>query len=397
MIRSNRWQSYFSTAAATVLLAACGGGGEPAVPEPKTLPPVSRAPLGLTLAPDPIIDAYVQARLVEGKIPGASIAVMENGRLIYAKSYGYANLASAEPMTPEHRLEIGSISKTFTAVAAMLLVEEGRLDLDAKISTYLGPVLPSWESITVRHLLNHTSGLPENPVASTIDFLQNHVATDAEYVDRYLKIPSTITPGQTWVYSNLGFDVLGLIIGRITGSFYGDYVKAKVFVPLGMDHTRIMAATDTGAGKAMGYRLNDRNQIVALHPPPGELRYLSNAASGIESTALDMAKYDAALRGQTLLRQSSRDAMWTVSALAEAKTGDMRADVNYGLGWFLSTVDTYRKIYHSGGMPAFTSDFIRYQDTGTSVIVLTNESYDRKVPQVMSRGIAKIYHPELPP
>lgn len=348
-------------------------------------------------APDPAVDAYVQAQLVEGKIPGASIAVMDNGRLIYAKSYGYADLQAALPMTPEHRLEIGSISKTFTAVAAMLLVEEGRLDLDAKVSAYIGPVLPSWDSITVRHLLNHTSGLPENPVASTMDSLQNHVATDAEYVERYLKIPSTITPGQTWVYSNLGFDVLGLIIGRITGSFYGDYVKAKVFVPLGMDHTRIMAATDNGAGKAMGYRMNDRNQIVALHPAPGELRYLSNAASGIESTALDIARYDAALRGQTLLRQSSRDAMWTVSALAQAKTGDMRADVNYGLGWFLSTVDTYRKIYHSGGMPAFTSDFIRYQDAGISVIVLTNESYDRKVPQVMSRGIARIYHPELPP
>jgi hypothetical protein len=82
--------------------------------------------------------------------------------------------------------------------------------------------------------------------------------------------------------------------------------------------------------------------------------------------------------------------------LVQAKTGDMRADVNYGLGWFLSTVDTYRKVYHSGGMPSFTTDFIRYQDQGTSVIVLTNQSYDRKVPQVMSRGIAKLYHPELP-
>ncbi|HEY0064299.1 MAG TPA: serine hydrolase domain-containing protein [Telluria sp.] len=399
MTHFHGWRLSLAAASIALLLAACGGGGggdHAPAPAPQSLPVISRSPAGSTQATDAVVDAYVQAQLVEGKIPGASIAVMDNGRLIYAKSYGYARLEGAEPMTPEHRLEIGSISKTFTAAAVMLMVEEGRIDLDAKISTYIGPVLPSWEGITVRHLLNHTSGLPENPDAGPRDRLQNHVASEAEFLEVYMKVPATGKPGQTWSYSNIGFDLLGLIMGRITGRFYGDYVKEKIFVPLGMDHTRIMSATDDGTGKAMGYTMNDRQQIVALRHPAGVVRFLSMAASGIESTALDIAKYDAALRGDTLLRQSSRDAMWTVSALAEARTGDMRADVNYGLGWFLSTVDTYRKIYHSGGMPAFTSDFIRYQDAGMSVIVLTNQSYDRKVPQVMSRGIAKIYRPELP-
>jgi D-alanyl-D-alanine carboxypeptidase len=342
------------------------------------------------------IDAYVQARLIEGNMPGAAVAVMENGRLIYAKAYGYADLASKTPMTPEHRLEIGSISKTFSTVAAMLLVEEGKLDLDAKIDTYIGPVLPSWEGITVRHLLNHTAGLPENPDATMMKYLQSNVVPASEFLAQYKTVPGTGKPGEVWSYSNIGFDVMGLILGRVSGKFYGDYLQEKVFGPLGMRNTRIMGPNDIGAGKATGYIHDSANMVAPYRPSPARLQYLSMAASGVESTVLDMAKYDAALRGGTLLSQSSRDAMWTVSALVQAKTGDMRADVNYGLGWFLSTVDTYRKVYHSGGMPSFTTDFIRYQDQGTSVIVLTNQSYDRKVPQVMSRGIAKLYHPELP-
>lgn len=381
-------------ASAALLLCACGGGES--TPDPRSLPPVSMSPAGSTQPANATLDAYIQAKLVEGKIPGASVAVMENGRLLYAKSYGYADLESRTPMTPEHRLEIGSITKTFSTVATMMLVEEGKLDLDAKISTYIGPVLPSWEAITIRHLLNHTSGLPEDPDSATTSTLQGHVAPEAEFLELYKKVPATRAPGQAWSYSNLGFDVLGIILGRVSGKFYGDYLQEKVFGPLGMRSTRIMGPADTGAGLAMGYRVNSHGQITPLRHTPGELQYLSMAASGIESTALDMAKYDAALRGDTFLSQSSRDAMWTVSTLVEARTGDMRADVNYGLGWFLSTVDTYRKVYHSGGMPAYTSDFIRYQDAGFSVIVLTNESYDRKVPQVMSRGIAKLYKPELP-
>ncbi len=392
----NRWHFRAVAASTALLLCACGGGDPPPAPDPVSLPAISMSPAGTTQAVNAEVDAYVQAQMVEGKIPGVSMAVMEHGRLLYAKSYGYANLEAKSPLTPDHRLEIGSITKTFSAVAAMLLVEEGKLDLDAKISRYIGPVLPSWEAITVRHLLNHTSGLPENPDETNRVFLQGHVATEAEFLDTYKKVPSITPPGQVWSYSNVGFDVLGLILGRVSGKFYGDYLQEKVFSPLGMRNTHIMGPTDKGAGKAMGYRMNERQQIEALQHPPGVLQYLSMAASGIESTALDMAKYDAALRGDTLLRPSSRETMWTVSALVEARTGDMRADVNYGLGWFLSTVDTYRKVYHSGGMPAFTSDFIRYQDQGMSVIVLTNQGYERKVPLVMSRGIAKLYRPQLP-
>ncbi|HEU4776799.1 MAG TPA: serine hydrolase domain-containing protein [Telluria sp.] len=396
MTNSNARRILLAAATAAFFLSACGGGGQSDTPDPVTLAAISTSPAGSTQPANADIDAYVQAKLIEGRIPGISIAVIDNGRLLYAKSYGYANLEAKTPMTPEHRLEIGSISKTFTAVAAMLLVEEGRLNLDAKISTYIGPVLPSWEMITVRHLLNHTSGLPENPDSATMNALQNHVAPESEFLERYRNIPAVTPPGQIWSYSNIGYDVLGIILGRVTGKFYGAYVQEKVFGPLGMEHTRIMGPADNGSGLATGYQRNSHQQIEPRRLAPGELQYLSMAASGIESTALDLAKYDAALRGDTLLRASSREAMWTISALVAARTGDMRADVNYGLGWFLSTVDTYRKVYHSGGMPAYISDFIRYQDQGMSVVVLTNQGYEGKVPQVMSRGIAKMYHPELP-
>ena len=384
-----------TAALAAFLLVACGSGATP--PELPVLPAVSTSPAGMTQADNAAVDAYVQAKMVEGNIPGVSLAVMDNGRLLYAKAYGYADLAGRTPARPEHRFEIGSISKTFVTMATMLLVEEGKIKLDEKISTYIGPVLPSWEAITIRHLLNHSSGLPEYPTDAARAIVEGtRIVPEEEILTLYKTFPAQRAPGLSWSYSNVGFDVLGIIVSRVSGKYYGDFLQERVFGPLGMHDTRIMTPVVNVPGKATGYLLNDRKRLEADVPSASLRNYLSLGASGVESSALDLAKFDAALRANTLLTAASRDAMWTATVQVRAQTATASA-IDMGLGWFMSMESGHRRIGHSGGMPGYICDIVLYPDDGISVVVLTNQGFGvGAVPSAMSRHIAKMFRPELP-
>lgn len=351
---------------ASVLLVACGGGEKP--PEPVVLPAVSTAPAGMQQADNTAVDAFIQAKMVEGNIPGVSLAVIDNGKLLYAKSYGYADLAGRVPARPEHRFEIGSISKTFVAVATMLLVE-----------------------------VNHTSGLPEYPTdASRLIVEGERIVPEADILTLYKTFPAERAPGISWSYSNVGFDVLGIIVSRVSGKYYGDFLQQRVFGPLGMHDTRIMTPAAMATGKATGY-----DHVNGKQPQPevqsASLRnYLSLGASGVESSALDMAKFDAALRAGTLLTPASREAMWTGTVQVRPANGSASA-IYMGLGWFFSMESGHRRIGHSGGMPGYICDFVLYPDDGMSVVVLTNQGFGQgAIPSFMSRAVARMYHPELP-
>jgi D-alanyl-D-alanine carboxypeptidase len=316
--------------------------------------------------------------------------------VLYAKAYGYANLEAAVPAKPEHRFEIGSITKSFAAVGIMLLVQDGKIALDEKIGAYLGSVPAAWEPITVRQLLTHTSGMQEYPDAATFKSLEGAgILSEAEMIEVAKRIPLQHAPGTVWSYSNIGYDVLGAIIRHASGKEYGAFLQERVFGPLNMRDTRVFRAGDSGIGAATGYVKKGERFTVHVQTPAMR-NYLSLAASGMESTALDMAKFDAALYGNTLLTAASRAQMWAIGALVQPAASPTDADINYGLGWYLSTVDGHRKVYHSGGMPSFITDFIRYPDDGISVVVLTNQGTIGREPQQMSRYLARMFRPGLP-
>lgn len=381
---------------ASVLLAACGGASDPSAQSERALPVIS-TPFANTPQTDNVaVDDYIQAQLLSQKIPGLSLAVIQDGKIIYAKAYGYANLESATPARPEQRFEIGSISKQFAATAVMMLVEEGKIVLDEKVSRYLGALPVSWDRMTVRHLLNHTAGLPEYPDAEFFKAIDRDVLYSEEQMLAIVKsYPLKSAPGAIWAYSNLGYDLLGILLSRVSGQYYGDFLQRRIFTPLNMSSARILSYSATSAGSATGYVLTGASRRPE-HQTPGSRNYLAMAASGIEMSALDMAKWDASLYTEQLLKKSSLDQMWAISALVQAQTGSMRADVNYGLGWFVSTVDGHRKVYHSGGMPAFTTDFIRYLDDKLTVVVLTNLDDKHSDPQRISRAVARLFNAALP-
>ena len=394
---SHRTSLLLTAAIAASLLSACGGGSAPTpVVHPSSLAPVSQPPAGMTQTANAAVDTFVQTMMKEGEIPGLSLAVMENGKLVYSKAYGYANLSNASPVTPDHKFQIGSITKSFAAVAVMLLVEEGKIKLDDPIGAYIGPAPASWTPITVRHLLNHTSGMTEDPDSAGMRHLRDRFPdTDAQFLELVKTIPLLKAPGEAFSYSNTGFNILGIIIEKASGKPYGQFLQERVFGPLKMDATRVMHRDDSLAALATGY-IKTGTAIVADPVDRASRHYLGRAASGIESTALDLAKFDAALHDGVLPTSASKTEMWSNSAEVTPATAAGDSSVYYGLGWWLSTVDGYRKVYHSGGMPAYSTDFIRYPREGVSVIVLTNQGYTRREPQLISRKVAQLFRPGLP-
>jgi CubicO group peptidase (beta-lactamase class C family) len=183
------------------------------------------------------VDEFIKAEMRRQRIPGISLAVVRNGRTIIAKGYGLANVEHQIPVRPETVFQSGSIAKQFTAAAVMILVEEGKLSLDDKISKYFVDAPESWKNITVRHLLTHTSGMGEYP--PDLDLRRD--LTEDEYLALIKSVPLAYATGTKWDYSNLGYVTPGILIRKVTGKFYGDLLAERVFQPIGMTTARVIS------------------------------------------------------------------------------------------------------------------------------------------------------------
>ncbi|HKQ09523.1 MAG TPA: serine hydrolase domain-containing protein [Blastocatellia bacterium] len=335
------------------------------------------------LAQDDKIDLFVKADMQKRKIPGLSIAVVKNGRVIKTKGYGLANVESNVPATPETIYQSGSVGKQFTATLVMMLVEEGKMSLDDHISKYIPDAPDIWKAITIRHLLTHTSGI-SNKLYDQINMRRDY--TEDELVEKIAGIPLDFQPGTKWNYSNPGYVLLGILIHKATGKFYGDLLKERIFAPLDMTTARIISEADIIPNRAAGYRL-----------VKGELKnqewvspLLNTTADGsLYLTVYDMAKWDAALYTERLLKRASLEQMWTPVKLASGKTQP------YGFGWELGDVNGHHIIEHGGAWQGFTTYIARYVDDKLTVIVLTNRA--GADPGRVAHGIAGLYNPELAP
>ena len=258
------------------------------------------------------------------KIPGLALAVMRDGKIVKAQGYGLSNVEHNVPVKPETIFQTGSVGKQFTATAVMMLVEGGKLSLDDKISKYFPESPAVWKDINVRHLLTHTSGITDygSETKKIVDLRKDY--TEDELVRRFAGYPLDFPPGSKWSYSNSGYVILGVLIHRVSGKFYGDFLQEHVFHPLHMDSTHIISEENIVMNRAAGYRLVN-----------GELKNQEWVAPKLNTTAdgalytnvLDMAKWDEALTQQTLLKKSSYEQMYTPVRLNDGKT------YPYGFGW----------------------------------------------------------------
>ena len=335
------------------------------------------------------VDAYVENQLKLLHIPGASIAIVRGGRVLKARGYGLANVELGVPATTKTVYEIGSASKQFTALAVMLLVEEGKIALEDSVQKYFPNAPRSWSRITVRHLLTHTSGI-QNHVAvpgylrafKTDLFFETTPAGD-ELVKKFFELPLEFDPGATWAYDNTGYILLGFVIERASGRPYWEFMRERIFEPLGMTSTRSTDPKPIVRGRASGYEWVGSSFENRPLLQPG----IAFSAGAFLSTIEDLAKWNAGM--ERLVKPSTLEQMWSA-----ARTNDgSAAPFDYGFGWFLGSYHGHRVVQHAGGTPGFSSTNYRFPDDGLSVIVLCNHS--DKLIDPIALELAARYSPAL--
>jgi CubicO group peptidase (beta-lactamase class C family) len=319
------------------------------------------------------VDRFVTAEMTRQHIPGVSIAVVRSGKVTKAQGYGMADLEHEIPVTPETVFKIGSVSKQFLATGIMLLAQDGRLSIDDPISKHISNAPASWNGITIRHFLTHTSGvLREGPAFDALKVQPDSIVIRSAF-DR----PLEFSTGSKWQYCNVCYFTLAEIIARVSGQPWDVFMTERVFRPLGMTATRTTTTSDLVPHRARGYAWRNNAyinapELVALRPSGAFL-----------STVLDLAKWDAALYEDRVLTKASRTAMWTKVRLNDG------SDYNYGFGWTLDAVDGHQRVHHGGSLPGFRAEMARFPDDNLTVIVLTNG--DGANPEAIARGVAQIY------
>ena len=302
------------------------------------------------------IDVFMMRNLKRHHIPGASLIVIHNHKIIWKAGYGHSNIEHNVYAKAETVYEIGSITKQFTAMAIMLLVESGSLDLDHTIDKYFKECPAFWKKIRIKHLLTHTSGIRNHVAilgfmnAFKTNLMYEGFPATTEILKMFYGLQKEFEPGDSWSYDNTGYYLLGLIIEQVSGMSYWDFLRQKIFTPLQMSKTGSTNARLIVPNRASGYLWIDGtyyNQPV-LHS------FIGFSAGSIVSTVEDLARWDEALYTEKLVKRSTLDAIWkeTFSSSGEP------LPYSYGYGWFLESYKGKRIHQHSGGTPGFSSVYL---------------------------------------
>jgi len=327
------------------------------------------------------IDAFVKAEMTRQKIPGVAVAVVKGGKVVVSKGYGLSNVELRVPVTPETVFQSGSLGKMFTAAVVMLLVEDGKLSLDDSITRFYPDAPWRWRGITVRHLLSHTSGIPDYE-DTTLDFRKDYTEEDLARIALGMKLE--FEPGSRWSYSNTGYVLLGAIIRKVSGRFYGDVLRERVFAPLGMSTAAIISEEDIVPNRAAGYR---RAQGELKNQEWVSPSLNTTADGGLYLSILDYVAWDAGIRTRKVLKPASWDALFTPVKLQSGRT------YPYGFGWVVDDFSGQRRQHHGGAWQGFVTYLSRYLGDDLTVIVLTNVSGSD--PREIVNGIAALFNPRL--
>ena len=321
---------------------------------------------------------YVKSEMERQHIPGLALLVTRDGKVVRSEGFGVANIELQVPVKPETTFQSGSVGKQFTATAVMMLVEAGKIGLNDPLTKYFSEAPPNWKNVTVRELLSHTGGFGDYP--KNFNFRKDW--TEPQLLKLVESIPLAYPPGSKWEYSNLGYLTLGILIHRVSGEFYGDFLRQRIFQPLGMQATRIISEADIVPNRAAGYRL-----------VKGELKNQEWVAPAMNTTAdgslyfsiVDLSKWDAALYEGKLLKRSSFDLMWTPVKLKDGQPNK----AGYGFGWFIEERNGHRCIHHDGSWQGFETAIDRYVDDHLSVVALTNLAGAK--PGEITKHVAEMY------
>ncbi|WP_298733086.1 serine hydrolase domain-containing protein [uncultured Chitinophaga sp.] len=318
------------------------------------------SPLSLFAQKDRI-DTFIENSMSRERIAGFAVGIIKDGKVIKTKGYGYANLELNIPVTTSTVFKVGSISKHIIAVAILQFIQEGKLQLDDPATKFFPDAPPHWGKITIRHLLNHSSGLKrESPAFDPMAIQPDSFVIRAAYKDS-LVFPT----GSKWQYCNLGYFMLADIIRQISGKSFADYMKQEIFEKNGLMATRVTSLKDMVYGRANGYVNAGKDTVV------NALNYVALRPSGaFLSNIDDMVKWEMLIQGGKILSRDNWDQMWTDTTT----TGgiDNGVSFSYGYGWYVSTYKNRKVVYHGGVLPGFRAMYYRLPEERTTIIILTN-------------------------
>ncbi|WP_066224736.1 serine hydrolase domain-containing protein [Formosa haliotis] len=300
-------------------------------------------------------------------IPGLAYAVVSNGKPLLRGNFGYASLEYKVPVSDSSRFWIASISKHMTCVAIMLLKQDGVLELDVPIKTYLHDAPETWDAITIRHLMTHTSGLPNYEGNARNNIVPKKYSADEIY-SNIKKDSLLFNAGEQFSYSDDGMNVLGYIIHKISGMSFNEFMQKHIFDPAKMQTAYLMDQVTIHPNQVTGYALidgkvvSDRNRARIV-----DVELIS--AGGVFASIDDMIHWDAALNTNLLLTEESKTMMYTPYTLNNGK------QTGYGFGWFTTTMDNQLVLFHNG---ASGVEFLKLPDNDLSIIVLINQRVTNK-------------------
>jgi CubicO group peptidase (beta-lactamase class C family) len=314
---------------------------------PTDTPPSSD--LGASL--DRYLDSLLSAELFHG-----AVLVARNGEIILAKGYGSSNYDDFTPNTAHTRFRLASVTKQFTALAIMQLAAEGKLRIEDSICGYIDQCPQHWQSITLRHLLQHTSGIPNYTDFLDYELTQMDPATPLQLVDRFRDQNLLFTPGEGYSYGNSGYVLLGVVIERVSGQSYREYLRQHIFEPLGMVDTGVAYDPEPGSPIAKGY------QYYATNTRPIDTSTLFSAGA-MYASVQDLYLWDQALYTEKLLPKPFLDQIF-----APGRS-------QYGFGWKITEQRGHIRASHSGEMDGCRTALLRYPNDQITVIVLSNMLY----------------------
>lgn len=332
------------------------------------------------------LDDFIAAEMQRKHIPGLSLAVVKDGSTVIEKSYGFANMEHHMPATSDTVYEIASMTKLFTAAAILLLAEKGLIGVDDPLNRYHTGLQDAWNAITLRHLLSHTSGIPN----WTLDWDRSDITPDIvsqAIFGSTLQFP----PGDQYDYADTNYNLLGMVIHQVTGAPYDAFLREHIFTPLGMTATQHNDVRAIVPNRASGYDWRNDTLVNAYRIEWNNInisaRVPANGANGsLLSTLTDILKWDAALSTSGILSQSVLAQMWTQVIL----TNGISAPAGYGCE--IEDYHGHKLIASNGGIPGFTSSLSRFISDHLTIIILTNQ--DSK-PWDMCQAVAGLYKPAI--
>jgi CubicO group peptidase (beta-lactamase class C family) len=341
------------------------------------------------------LNAFFQVLSDENRING-NVLIAQSGTITYQRSFGLADAQTGVPNTPDTSFVLASVSKPMTAVAVFQLVEGKRIGLDDRVTRFF-PDFP-FSDITVRNLLSHTSGLPntEELFAPAIKAAPEKIVSNADVIPALRALGKVhFAPGQKFEYSNTNYNLLALLVAKVSGLPFERYMAQRVFKPAGMDHAFIQARAyhDRVPGQAAEYQapLFYSSRLVPVAEAPLLRKWTQNyiglsGAGNVVGTVTDLLKFDQALYDGKLVSQSSLDAMFTPVRLNDGNTPWMRSGIDeaaYGMGWYIfRNQDNGKVVFHSGGVPGMNTFFLRNLDHRQLVVAMDNAGMPTVAPEM---------------